>query len=163
MPPCNPPLSISAYAKYARLRKRDEAANIWSGNLGYMALGFPLETRSMNPWSRKYPPSAGEWGFPLVPYSTVGYDIQTREVQPGVDTTLNNFQDGRNLPPELEQRLEIQGLCPGPELGYFFGKLNYHREVIFEDLGSPIKTMFDDAISVGGTYPERRSSVLHPV
>lgn len=142
---------IGFYAKYARLKGGDEAANIWSGNLGYMALGFPLRNPVNESLEQKVSPFRWGMGFSLVPYSTVGYDIQTREVQPGVDTTLNNFQGtGGTYRLNWSNGWKYKDFALGLNLGYFFGKLNYHREVIFEDLGVAYQTMFDDAISVGG-------------
>lgn len=142
---------IGFYAKYARLKGGDETANIWSGNLGYLALGFPLRNPVNESLEKKVRPFRWGMGFSLVPYSTVGYDIQTTEILPGVDTTLNNFQGtGGTYRLNWSNGWKYKNFALGLNLGYFFGKLNYHREVIFEDLGIAYQTLFDDAISLSG-------------
>ena len=142
---------IGFYAKYARLKGGDEAADVWSGNLGYLALGFPLKNPVNESLEQKVRPFRWGMGFSLVPFSTVGYNIETTEVQPGVDTTLNKFQGtGGTYRLNWSNGWKYKNLALGVNLSYFFGKLNYKREVIFEDLGVAYQTLFDDAISLSG-------------
>ena len=142
---------IGFYAKYARLKGGDEAANIWSGNLGYMALGFPLRNPVNESLDKRVRPFRWGMGLSMLPYSTVGYDIQTTEVLPGVDTTLNTYRGtGGTYRLAWSNGWKYKNFALGLNLGYFFGKLNYNRQVIFQDLGISYQTIFDDAISVSG-------------
>ncbi|MBK7409978.1 MAG: hypothetical protein IPL49_20210 [Saprospirales bacterium] len=142
---------VGFYAKYARLKGGDAAANIWSGNLGYLALGFPLNNPINESLKPKVSPFRWGMGFALTPYSNVGYDIQTTEVLPGVDTTLHNFKgSGGTYKLTWSNGWKYKDFAVGLNLAYFFGKINYEREVIFEDIGIAYQTLFDDALSVGG-------------
>ena len=142
---------IGMYAKYARLKGGDEAANIWSGNLGYLALGFPLKNPVNQSLEQKTSPFQWGMGLALLPYSNIGYDIQTTEVIPGVDTTLNTFKGtGGTYKLTWSNGWRYNNFALGLNLSYFFGKMNYERQVLFNDLGIAYQTLFDDAISVKG-------------
>ncbi|MCB9282757.1 MAG: hypothetical protein H6563_01675 [Lewinellaceae bacterium] len=142
---------IGVYAKYARLKGGNEAANIWSGNLSYMALGFPLKNPVNQTLAQKQSPSQWGMGLALVPYSNVGYDIQTTEVIAEADTTLNKFKGtGGTYKLTWTNGWRYKGLALGLNLSYFFGKMNFERQVLFQDIGIAYQTLFDDAISVKG-------------
>ncbi|MFZ2898341.1 MAG: hypothetical protein WA004_06965 [Saprospiraceae bacterium] len=143
---------VGLYAKYARLQGGDETANIWSGNLRYLALAFPLQNPVNQSLDKKNNPFKWGMGFALTPFTNVGYDIQTTEVQPGVDTTTNIFRGtGGTYKLTWSNGWRYKNFALGLNLAYFFGKMNYARQVFFNDLGNgTYHTFFDDAISVSG-------------
>jgi opacity protein-like surface antigen len=143
---------VGLYAKYARLQGGDEAANIWSGNLRYLALAFPLQNPVNQSLDKKNNPFKWGMGFALTPFTNVGYDIQTTEVLPGVDTTTNIFRGtGGTYKLTWSNGWRYKNFALGLNLAYFFGKMNYARQVFFNDLGAATyHTFFDDAISVSG-------------
>ena len=142
---------VGMYAKYARLKGGDEAANIWSGNLAYLALGFTLKNPINESLEPKVSPFRWGMGFALTPYSNVGYDIQTTEALQGTDSTLNSFKgSGGTYKLTWSNGWKYKDWALGLNLSYFFGKINYERQVIFEDIGISYQTLFDDATSVSG-------------
>jgi len=142
---------VGMYAKYARLQGGDEASNIWSGNLSYLALGFPLKNPINESLNQKVSPFRWGMGLALTPYSNVGYDIQTSEFVPDLDTTLNIFQGtGGTYKLTWSNGWKYKDIALGLNLAYFFGKLNYERQVLFENIGVAYQSLFDDAISVNG-------------
>jgi opacity protein-like surface antigen len=142
---------VGLFAKYARLKGGEEAADVWSGNLRYLALAFPMKSPLNESLDRKSSPLKWGMGISLMPYSTVGYDIQTTEVIPGVDTTLNLYKGtGGTHRLIWSNGLRYKNAAIGLNLGYLFGKINYERQVLFRNLGVAYQTLFDDAISVSG-------------
>ena len=142
---------LGFYAKYADLKGADESAGIWSGNLNYMALGFPMRNPLNDLLERRK--SDFNWGMTLalLPYTNVGYDLQITEVQPNVDTTINIFQGtGGTYELYWGNGMKYKDLTLGLNLGYFFGKISNSREVSFSDLGVAYQNSFDDEISVRG-------------
>jgi opacity protein-like surface antigen len=142
---------VGMFAKFARLKGGNEAADIWSGNLGYMALGFPLKNPINESLEQKVAPFKWGMGFALTPYSNVGYNVRTTEVLPGIDTTVNNFQGtGGTYRATWSNGWKYKDFAVGVNLAYLFGQIQFEREVIFQDLGVAYQSLFDDDISFGG-------------
>lgn len=142
---------VGLYAKYARLKGGDEATDVWSGNLRYLALAFPMQNPINESLAQKVKPVKWGMGIALTPFTNVGYDIQTTEVLPGVDTTTNLFRGtGGSYKVTWSNGWKYKNLAAGVNLAYLFGKINYERQVIFDDLGVAYQTLFDDAISLSG-------------
>jgi hypothetical protein len=90
----------------------------------------------------------------------VGYYIQTEEVDPSVDTTLNTFQ-GTGGTDKLVwgNGFRYKNFSVGLNLGYLFGQLESKRSVLFRNLEASYDDRFLDNItirsfiwSVGGQY-----------
>ncbi|MBR9920404.1 MAG: hypothetical protein GYB31_06150 [Bacteroidetes bacterium] len=139
------------YAKYASLSGGNEAADIWSGNLQYLGLGFPMSNPINDVLERRDRDFSWGMGFALQPFSSVGYDIQTTEVVPAFDTTINIFEGtGGTYRLMWGNGIRYKDLAVGISAGYFFGKLTNSRRVFFQDLGVAYQNDFEDDISLRG-------------
>jgi hypothetical protein len=143
---------IGMFSQFTNLRSPDgNSAGVWTGNLSYLALGFPLvnpinESMSLKP--RKF-----HWGmtFGLRPFSYVGYDIETSGSLPEIGNTRNLFQgSGGTNKLNWGNSVEYKNLSLGLDLAYFFGQMSYDREVQFPGLGIAYFNDFSDEIRVRG-------------
>lgn len=142
---------VGLYAKYASLSGGDEAANIWSGNLNYLSLAFPIRNQINQVLDRKK--AALQWGmaFSLVPFTNVGYDIETSETDEELGQTINSFQGtGGTYKLVWGNGVSFKGFSFGINTGYLFGKITNDRRVAFADIGVSYENQFSDEISVSG-------------
>ncbi|HMO39746.1 MAG TPA: hypothetical protein PKC76_11845 [Saprospiraceae bacterium] len=139
--------------KYAHLQDASRSSDIWSGNLDYLALGFPL----LNPISKALDKRTNSpWNFgmslSLQPYTTVGYDIRA-EVDYGgeVQGTTNIFKgNGGTYSFQWGNAVQYKKLSAGVSLGYLLGKITSSRRVEFDSLELAYSSDFLDEISVNG-------------
>ncbi len=148
---------IGLFSEYARLNDGTETNNAlttWNGNLSYISLGFPLRNpinEVLDPKKRK-----AKWGmnFSLIPYSNVNYNVQNLTEQTFADTLTSVdflFQGkGGTYKIMWGNSVAFDNLSFGVNLGYFFGKIENDKEVVFSDLINAFNNNFQDDYSVGG-------------
>lgn len=139
------------YAKYASLKAGDQSTDVWSGNLQYLGLAFPMSNPINDVLERKKRDFSWGMGFALQPFSSVGYDVQTTDVVPAFDTTINIFEGTGGTNRLLwGNGFRYKDLSAGFSIGYLFGKTTNSRRVFFQDLGVAYQTDFQDDISIRG-------------
>lgn len=142
---------VGLYAKYAKLKLNDLSSEIWSGNLQYLSLGFPVKNPLNELLDRKISPLKWTMNIALMPYTTIGYDIFTEEVHPLVDTTENVFQGTGGTNKLLwSHGFLYKNMSFGFTLGYLFGNLENSRQVHFSSLDASYDDIFEDKISLNG-------------
>ena len=62
---------IGMYAKYANMQDDNTTEGVWSGNLDYLALGFPLKNQVNEALDRRRTPWQFGMGIGLIPYRSV--------------------------------------------------------------------------------------------
>ncbi|MEL6844144.1 MAG: hypothetical protein AAFP02_13115, partial [Bacteroidota bacterium] len=147
---------VGIYGEYSQLTSDTEELDSWNGNLSYLSLAFPLRNVLNEVLNRKNP----DWGFgmniSLVPYSTVGYNIEAISTTESGDSTLSQFQ-GRGGTYRIlwGNTARYKGLSVGLNLGYLFGKTTNDRIVALvdgegRDLIDSYRSQLIDEISIGG-------------
>lgn len=145
-------LETGLFAKYSRLSDGNNADNLWSGNLNYFALGFPL----LNPINRALDKKSNDlglgMGLVLQPFTTMGYDLSTEQTFPEVGTARTTFKGtGGAYRFMWGNAIRYKRLAAGANIGYLFGKLSYNRTVEFADIGpTSYYTIYLDEQSVSG-------------
>ena len=148
------------FTEHSKLEFNNQSTTVWSGNLSHLSLAFPLRNPLNDILEKRK--SAFAWGMniSLLPNTTVGYDIQTEEVEPHVDTTLNTFQGSGGTDKLVwGNGFRYKNFAWGVNMGYLFGKLVSDRSVLFRNLEAAYDDHFLDNISVrsfiwsiGGQY-----------
>lgn len=143
---------IGMYAKYAQLKSGDQTDDIWGGNLGYLALGFPLKNRVNEALDRSDSPWDFGMSLALVPYTQVGYDVTVQDIEDdGFKLATNRLKgDGGTYRLQWGNGLKYKGFAAGASLNYNFGKLINNRRVEFDSLSHSFSTEFLDEMSVSG-------------
>ncbi|MEM1218044.1 MAG: hypothetical protein AAGH79_04000 [Bacteroidota bacterium] len=142
---------VGLYAKYANLNAGAESVGVWSGNLNYLSLAFPIRNQINQVLDRKT--AALQWGmaFTLIPFTNVGYDVETAEETDELGTTLNSFQgSGGTYKLLWGNGISYKDFSFGVNLGYLFGKITNERRVAFSDIGISYENLFNDEMSVSG-------------
>ncbi len=143
---------VGVFGRYANLQDGNRSSDIWSGNLNYLALGFPL----INPISSVLDKRESPWNFGMslavLPYTSVGYDIRA-QVENGneLGVTSNAFKGkGGTYQLSWGNGIKYKDLSVGINIGYLFGKLSRSRSIQFDSLNLAYSTDFLDEFSVNG-------------
>ncbi len=145
-------LETGFFAKFSSLSDGNASDGLWSGNLNYFALGFPL----LNPVNRALDKKSSNlglgMGFILQPYTTVGYDLVTEQSFPEVGIAQTTFKgSGGTYRLMWGNGIRFKRLAAGFNIGYLFGKSSYDRTVEFTEVGpTSYFTNYLDEQSISG-------------
>jgi len=141
------------FGRYAQLEAGDQAEGVWSGNLSYVALGFPLRNPINEALDRIIPDFGAGMMFALIPYSTSSYDIETSRVldaESGL-TTREAFQGtGGTYRLNWGTGIRYKTFSGGVNLGYLFGRINNTRQAFLNSDDVYYFDDFADDINVNG-------------
>jgi hypothetical protein len=143
---------VGIFGRYAQLQDENKSASLWTGNLNYLALGFPL----INPISRVVDKNVSPWNYgmalALQPVTTVGYDIRAQVQQPGeIEQTTSVFKGGGGTYRlNWSNGVKYKNFAFGIGLGYYFGKITNNLRVELDSLRPAYVTEFTNELSVSG-------------
>ncbi len=144
---------LGIFAQYSKLKSDEAAEDIWSGNLNYMALGFPLINPINKVLDRRRSPWKAGMAFALQPYSIVGYNIESTQVKEGLGPTTNFLKGtGGTYRLSWNNGVAYKGFSAGFTFGYLFGQLTNSRRVEFDSVELAFTTEFLDEVSINGFY-----------
>jgi hypothetical protein len=146
------------YAKNTTVEDTKNSLNSWSGNINHIALGFPTYSVINEIYDRK--PREVRWaiGFALLPYNTMGYNIETQNKSPNnlVDSAIvKNYFIGSGGSYRLMwgNGVSYKGLSVGVNVGYLFGKMSYLRQnLLFDPSFYTYANNIEDTYSLGGFF-----------
>ena len=142
---------VGVSLKHSSLKDEQNSQGIWSGNLEYLALAFPLRNPINEVLDRRVKDYAFGMGFYLLPFSKVGYNISSIEEDPGFGFHERNFQGSGAFYEALwGNAVRYKNFSFGVNLGLVFGKLEYQRNVYFLELDNAFKDEFTNDYSVSG-------------
>lgn len=126
---------MGVYAKKSTLTTDTQTASLWTGNLEYISLAFPL----FNPLNDLLDREQREWNvgmaFTLKPQSTVSYDIASETAIDSIGRVLRSYTGtGGSYKFLWGNSVKYRDLSFGANLGYLFGKISYNRNLDFLDL-----------------------------
>lgn len=148
-------LEVGVFAETSVLenKRTGETANLRDGNLSYIGLGFPLRSPINEALDRKE--FDFNWGmaFGLLPYTQVGYDIESTGPGP-VDETgeILYLYEGSGSTYRLYwgNGWNYKNFSFGLNLQYVFGKLSQRNEELFLDLSSAYQNFYEEEFSING-------------
>lgn len=134
---------VGVSMKSSWLSDENTSSQIWSGNLEYLALAFPLR----NPLNEVFDRSKKKYwlgmGFALRPYTTVGYDITNTEETADVGIVENNFVgSGGSYEVLWGNSFRYQNFSIGLNLGYILGNIKYERNTGFPNTTNSFDNRF---------------------
>jgi hypothetical protein len=140
-----------AFAKYSILSKDAETATNWSGNMSHFALGFPFKNTLNKRTELKSSPYKGGMAFGLLPYSLVGYDVESTATLPNLgDVTYKYLGRGGTYQAFVSSGISYKGFSLGGHLGYLFGNMTNEESVYFNDLDYAFSNVFRDEYHING-------------
>ncbi len=140
-------------AKYSSLKADEVSEGVWSGNLNYLALGFPLINPINKALDRRQSPLKLGMAFALQPYTEVGYNVETILEKENTGPTTNSLKGtGGTYRIHWGNGIGFKDFTAGVTLGYQFGKLTNSRRVVFDSVEYAYTTEFLDEISTSGFF-----------
>ncbi len=125
------------FGQYGKLQDKFETHKIWSGNINYLSLSFPMKN-PLNTLIDKVQPKY-DWGMgiSLTPYTTVGYNIFQDSEYAGDDdiTNITDVFSGRGGTYKLNwgNGVKYKDFSVGINLGRIFGKIINEKTLTISD------------------------------
>ena len=141
----------------ADITEGDNTSSVWSGNLSYLSLGFPLR----NPLNKANDQIFGNqeikfnWGmgFNLAPISTISYDISSEDTLPTIGRFERNFNGtGGFWKATWGTGVNYEGFALGANIGFLFGKNETTRNIDFIDEITAFDNVFTQDYTARGFY-----------
>lgn len=142
---------VGVSAKNASISDNENSTGVWSGNLDYISLAFPLSNPLNEIFDRKKRDYWLGMSFSLLPVSHVGYNISSTDMIDGIGEVTNNFRGtGGTYKFLWGNAIRFKEFSCGVNMGYAFGKINYERNVIFNDIDYAYDNAFLNDYSLSG-------------
>ena len=140
-----------AFAKYSMLSQNGESASNWSGNISHYAIGFPMKNPLNKRAELKSSPYDIGMAFGLVPYSLVGYDMESTGTLPDLgEVTYKYLGSGGTYQVFASSAVKYKNFSLGGHLGYLFGNMTNEKSVYFNDINYAFSNVFRDQYSING-------------
>ncbi len=142
---------VGIFAKRTWLNDNLNTNKIWSGNLDYLSLAFPLR----NPINDLYDGVKKDYklamAITLMPNSNVNYNIVSSDsLQQIGPFTRNYIGTGGSYKLLWGNSIKYKNLSFGINLGYLFGKLKYENKVFFESSEFAFNDIYANEYNVRG-------------
>ncbi|MBP6185710.1 MAG: hypothetical protein KA479_12275 [Saprospiraceae bacterium] len=123
-------LEFGFFSRYNAYRRNNSEENVWSGNLDYISLAFPLKSRI----NEALEPSTSPWDFAMgvqvTPFSQVGYDVEFTQYIQDIDTIENIFTGQGGLSQaSWSGGAKYKNLSFGVQAGYVFGRITNNSQL----------------------------------
>lgn len=136
-------LEVGLFAKNSNYQSGQNSLNTWSGNLAYLALGFPLRSPINEVLDRTKSPWKFGMGGALTPNTVVGYNVEVRDTLPDLGAVESSFQGtGGTYRFTWSNAVKYKNTALGLNLGWIFGKNTFENE-----------TRFGDGLTWGDSFP----------
>jgi hypothetical protein len=128
-------LQTGLQVKYSHFTTNPDTStlNRWTGNLGYIALGFTLRSPINEVLDKAKSPWKFGMGFSLTPYSLIGYNVQTHSSTSDLPGVTNTYQgNGGTYRTTWSSAARYKNTAVGLNLGWMFGKATYENTTDFD-------------------------------
>lgn len=142
---------VGVYGQFGQLKNNDASTGVWSGNVSYISVAFPMRNPVNEVLDRQKRDFHWGMNLALLPFSNVSYDVITTDALPSVDTVQYEYQGtGGTYKFLWGNGFQYKNLSFGTNLGFLFGRINNNRIVTFRDLGQSYRDNLSDDISISG-------------
>ncbi|MCZ2102585.1 MAG: hypothetical protein LC107_13735 [Chitinophagales bacterium] len=142
---------VGIFAKATSLKDNNYKSNIWTGNLDYLSLAFPLT----NPINAAYDGIVRKYkwamNITLKPHSNVNYNISSVDsTSVGKPFNRNYLGSGGSYKLLWGNAINYKRFGLGLNMGYLFGNMNYTRNVIFDDTDYAYNDYYSNDYNIKG-------------
>ncbi len=142
---------VGLYSDFSWLSTNDASTLSVDGNLTHLVLGFPLKNPINQITNIKRSPYNWGMAMGIVPYSRVGYEIETEDIVPNIDTVLYRYNGSGGLYQLfLANGVSYNNFSVGFTAGYLFGNISQNRTAIFTDVANSSWSILNDDINHSG-------------
>jgi hypothetical protein len=144
-------LDVGLFAKHNTLRDEKNKSNIWTGNIDYLAMGFPLRNPINDVYEGKKSNTKMGMSFALMPHSNVSYNI----LSASNDSILGALErtyvgSGGSYKFLFGNAIKYKDIAFGLNLGYLFGKIDYQRNIDYVELPYAYQNRFSTNYNLSG-------------
>lgn len=126
-----------------------QSNSVRQGNLQYFSLAFPMRSPLEELLERKVPKSFWTMGLTLMPYSTVGYEIEAVAEDPEIGELRYLYKgEGGNYRVWWNNAWRYKSLSIGLGLGYQFGKIERRQEIVPADILFSYQNSIDNTFNI---------------
>lgn len=144
------------FGQYGTLKDKSTEHKIWSGNINYFSLSFPMKNPLNTLIDKIQPKYNWGMGISLVPFTTVGYNISVNSDFTGDDDIIStkDIFNGRGGTYKLNwsNGVKYKDLSVGVNIGRVFGKIINERNFSLQDTTGMnlYRNNILDEFSIGG-------------
>lgn len=144
-------LEFGLFSRYNQFERNGSKQDVWSGNLDYLSLAFPLKSRINQILDKKTTPWDYAMGFSVNPISQVGYDVELTQDIEGIDTVRSIFTgEGGLSQVAMATGIKYKNLSFGLQLGYVFGRIENNSQLDLIQEVAPYSTRSFSTINLRG-------------
>ncbi|MFZ1749074.1 MAG: hypothetical protein WAU01_02735 [Saprospiraceae bacterium] len=142
---------FGVFTKRTWLTEKDVTNKIWTGNIDYISLAFPLR----NPINEIYDGVKKDYklgmAFTLMPHSIVNYNIAAQDSLPSTGNFIRNYVgNGGTFKFLWGNSLKYKNFSVGANLGYLFGKISNDNKLVFETTQYAYSDFYSNDYNVRG-------------
>ncbi len=142
---------VGIFAKRTWIEDSKNTTKIWSGNLDYISLAFPLR----NPINEVYDGVQKKYklgmAITLMPNSTVGYNISSLDSLSGVGVFNRSYVGtGGTYKLLWGNSIKYKDFSFGVNAGYLFGKIKYERNAVYQSSEYAYNTVLSNNYNING-------------
>src|SRR5690606_24483412 len=157
-------LQMGLYARRSAIKRIEDKANVWSGNLDHLSLNIPIINPLNEALERRESKVAFGTSISLRPLSQVGYDVRITDSLPEFDNIQRSFTGTGGLYQiHWSNGIKYKNLAVGFNLGYLYGRQTFQEDVNFLDLGNPYTNVFTRSIAYKGVMYKLGLLYDHPL
>lgn len=139
------------YYEYKILKTPDATDKVNTGNISYLALGFPLFNSLNKLNERKKRPYNLGMTLSLTPYSNVGYDLISTDSIANIGNVESTFVgNGGTYKFLWGNSVRYKNMAVGLNMGYLFGKQSSEHWDYFTDIEDEFRNRFIDEVNISG-------------
>lgn len=146
-----------------RLRISDgiNSGTQYFGNLGYLAMGFPLRNKYNELFTREQYKFNWGMGFAVMPHSTASFDFINTEESEGVGTVQNRFTGrGGSYKAVWSNAIKYENFSFGLSFGGIFGQIDRTRVTSFPEEVNALINNFETEYNFSGIYTKLGATYL---
>lgn len=142
---------MGVFAKRTILDDKTNTNKIWSGNLDYLSLAFPLRNPINDLYDGVKKDHKLAMALTLMPHSTVNYNIVSSDSLAGTGAfTRNYIGTGGSYKFLWGNSIRYKDFSFGLNIGYLFGNLKYENNIYFDGSSFGYNDFFANQYNVRG-------------
>lgn len=144
-------LDVGVFAKYNQLKDNKNKSDIWTGNIDYIAMAFPLRNPINDVYEGKVTKTKMAMSFALMPHSNVSYNILSTSTEKEAGTIERTYVgSGGSYKFLFGNSLKYNDIAFGLNIGYLFGKIDNQKNIDFIDLPWAYNNRFSSNYNLNG-------------
>lgn len=142
---------VGLYGQHSWFTTPNQTSDIWSGNLNYLSLAFPIKNPLNQILDRERSPIAWGMNVSLVPFTNVGYNIDaTQQLEDGNQANLSFQGTGGTYRFIWGNGVSYKNFSFGVNMSYLFGNIENSTIITLPNQADFYADEISESFGVGG-------------